>query len=470
MELLFQIVGENFFKPLISQFKSVYLDCLFLIYDSYRTELSYGTDREVLVSKLTDYFDKSEVSEIRLEDDAEGIKDSREKAQRFLRKLKEFGWIEYETENDQTVRIVMPGYAVTMVQTLKNISQNGEMEYQSEISAIYSLMTNEELLNRPYPQVLKPVYDRTLSLFTGLKQLNTGIKKYIEEITAEKTSEEIIQDFFKYHEEIGSKAYHRIKTSDNVSRFRGVIIGRLQSIQNDAELLKRTVAGYQNIENESDFMAAEEQVLSIIADIIDHFRSYDDIIKEIDKKHSKYLRNAMERAKFLLMNSNNIEGKISTILQMMAEVFDREENAGLAEDVDEDVCKIFNIFPQGFLSGESLKTIPISKRMSDIEEVYHSLEFSDEEREQRRLAVSEKNRNRFTRKNIERFVKELLNGRECVMASEIELASRRDMIRLIFISLYGRESRSGYRTEPTESVIHSHGFCFRDYKITRRIK
>ena len=470
MESLFQIVGENFFKPLVSQYKSVYLDCLFLIYDSYRTELSYGTDREVLVSKLTDYFDEAGISEIRLEEDSEGIKDSREKAQRFLRKLKEFGWIEYETANDQMVRIVMPNYAVTMVQTLKNISQRSEMEYQSEISAIYSLLTNEELLSSPYPQVLKPVYDRTLSLFTGLKQLNTGIKKYIDEITAEKTSEEIIRNFFEYHEELGSKAYHRIKTSDNVSRFRGVIISRLQSIRNDAELLKRTAVGYQNIENESDFLVADEQVISIITDIIDHFRSYDDIIKEIDKKHSKYLRNAVERAKFLLMNSNNIEGKISTILQMMAEAFNREEDASLAEDTDEDVCKIFNIFPQGFLSGESLKTVSISRKMGDLEEVYCPLELSDEERERRRIAVSEKNRNRFTRKNIEKFVKELLSGKEIIMASEIEPASRRDMIRLIFINLYGRESRSAYRTEPTDAVIHSHGFRFRDYKITRRSK
>ena len=60
-----------------------------------------------------------------------------------------------------------------------NVSKE-EMEYQSEISAIYSLITNEELLSRPYPQVIKPVYERTLALFSGLKKLNTNIKKYIE--------------------------------------------------------------------------------------------------------------------------------------------------------------------------------------------------------------------------------------------------------------------------------------------------
>lgn len=79
-------------------------------------------------------------------------------------------------------------------------------------------------MERPYPQVLKPVFERTRALFDGLKKLNTSIKKYIEDITADKTSEEIIRDFFTYHDEIGSKAYHRIKTEENISRFRNTII------------------------------------------------------------------------------------------------------------------------------------------------------------------------------------------------------------------------------------------------------
>ena len=37
---IFDIVDENFFKPLTSQFKNLYLDWLTIIYDSYRSELS----------------------------------------------------------------------------------------------------------------------------------------------------------------------------------------------------------------------------------------------------------------------------------------------------------------------------------------------------------------------------------------------------------------------------------------------
>jgi DNA helicase HerA-like ATPase len=61
---IFDVAGENFFKPLTSQFKILYLDCLTIIYDSYRSELSYGIDREILVSKLSDYFERSNISDI----------------------------------------------------------------------------------------------------------------------------------------------------------------------------------------------------------------------------------------------------------------------------------------------------------------------------------------------------------------------------------------------------------------------
>ena len=143
---IFNIVGQDFFKPLTSYLKNLYFDCLEIIYNSYSSELSYGIDREILVSTLADYFESNHTSEINFEDETEILRDSRMKATTFLRKLKDFGWVEYEISNNQTARVVMPDYAVTM--------------------------------------------------FDGLKKFNTSIKKHIEVITADKTSEEIIRDFF----------------------------------------------------------------------------------------------------------------------------------------------------------------------------------------------------------------------------------------------------------------------------------
>lgn len=282
MKSLFDVVGENFFKPLNSLYKRIYLDCLQILYDTYRSELSYGADRDVLIAKLTDYFDNCNISDIHFDEDAdtEVVKESKEKASRFLRNLKEAGWVEYETTKNQMQRIVMPGHAVTMMQSFGSILKNEEMEYQGEISAIYSMLTNDELFMHPYPQIIKPVYERTLALFASLKKLNTGIRKYIDALTAEKTPKEIVSEFFEYHDEIGSKAYHRIKTSENISRFRTTILARLGEMRSNEEWMSRAVSEYRLIENERDEEAAEECVHEILSDIMTSFSLPTGIIRK----------------------------------------------------------------------------------------------------------------------------------------------------------------------------------------------
>ena len=85
-----------------------------------------------------------------------------------------------------------------------------------------------------------------------------------------------------------------------------------------------------------------------------------------------------------------------------------------------------------------------------------------------RLAAYEKNRNRFSRKNIAAYVDALLKDKDAVPASSIEIGSRRDMIRVIFISLYGQTGKAGYDVVPEDSIIEGHGFRYRDFLIRRK--
>ena len=468
MAELFDIVGNDFFKPFTSSHKKIYIDCLNIIYDSYRTELSYGADREVLVTKLTYYFENQKIGDIQFEDENEYLRDSKAKATSFLRKLKDYGWLEYDVGNDQKIRVIMPNHSISIIQTLNKIVSLEEMEYQSEISAIYSILTNEELLSRPYAQVVKPVYDHTISLFTELKKLNTSIRKYIDEITSDKSAEEIINNFFTYNEEIGSKAYHRIKTNDNVSRFRNIIISRLQNLLENNRYYDLIVQGLMNIEKFNNIEDAKEKAHSMISDTINRFRSYDEIVDEIDRKNSKYIRNAVERAKFLLLNSNNIESKISKILQYMSIKF-KDEGKNLTEEIQDSFCNMFNVFSQGFLSSESLKSIPIYKKITNVDELTSDFSISDEKRESMKLAIIEKNKNRFSKKNIGEFVKSMLNKNQVVKASEISINSKRDMIRIIFIYLYGKNNKVDYIVDGCNEIINKEGFRFRDFEIKRRI-
>ncbi len=467
---IFSILGNDFFKVLTGKYQNIFIACLEIIYGSYRTELSYGIDKDIMISKLCDYFEQNSSDDIQFEDDQDIFRDSRSKANEFLRKLKSYGWIEYEFDNNGRSKVVMPSHSITIMQALTDITKRNEMEYQSEVASIYSLLTNEDLLDRPYPQVIKPVYDRTLALFTELKKLNTGIRKYIDELTDGQTPEELMQHFFSYNDNIGSKAYHRMKTNDNVSRFRNTIESRLRDILNDEAIMERAVSGYQNIENENDRDEAHNKVIEIITSVISYFNSYDDIEKEIERKHSKYLRSAVNRAKLAFLNTNNIEGKLSTILRNLASAFDTEEEYGIYDDVPDDYCRIFNMFPQNFISGESLKNIGVSKKINDVDEIFTSQIMPEEELLKRRAALKNKTEHRFSRKNINAYVQMLLKDKPEIDASKIEITSKRDMIRLIFICIYGRDRKSEFIVMPKDNTIHERGFSFKDFTLKRRTK
>lgn len=464
---LFNIIPEDFFKPLTSKYKTTYIDCLRLIYNTYKTELSFGVDKEVIISDLENYFDNESNIEMVFEEDDEIAKDSRSKANGILRRLKDSGWIEYEISNDYKVKVNLFDYAVTMIESFNKILKNEEMEYQSLVSQIHATLINQETYVKPYEYIIKRVAENTEELMIGLKKLNSNIKKYIDAITNEKTAGEIVQEFFVYHKDIGSKAYHRIKTSDNISHFRTAIIEKLYDILNDKNIFDRAVLGYMEVEQVEDKEKAKDSLRGQILNIISAFRNYDDIISEIDSKNAKYIASAVARAKFLLTNTNNAEGKISKILTYISEEFNKGETLNLYEEVEDLMLEVFNIFPQGFIDSDSLYVVPISKKMCLPQELSNTLGISIEERELQKLALQEKNKNRFSRKNINAYVEELLNDKQVILASTLPLDSKRDLIRIIFINLYGRDKKSIYKTIYTKEIIEDKDFRFYDFMIER---
>jgi len=445
-----------------------------LIYNTYRTEMSFGVDREVVVSQLEQFFEAQAdggSSAMVFDEDEEVASDARSKAVGILRRLKDSGWVEYEQGADYKTRVNLFGYATTLLETFQKLILNEEMEYQSLVSQIHGTLFNQDAYVKPYEYIIKRVAQNTEELMIGLKQLNTNIKKYIDAITNEKSANEIVEDFFLYHKDIGSKAYHRIKTSDNISYFRAAILDKLYELLNQEIIFNKAVAGYMEIEQVDSEEEAKIKLTVLIQHIISAFRNYDAIIQEIDDKNSRYMSSAVARAKFLLTNTNNAEGKIARILGFLAEELNQIETMGLNDDADEQLLQLFSMFPQGYVDSESLYVLPISKKIGAPEELENLLGMSEDERSLRKEAQKERDQNRFSRKNINAYVEALLKQAQGkpIMASDLKPESKRDVIRLAFISLYGRDIKSKYKVLPTDQWITYGNFRYPDYRIEGEI-
>lgn len=317
---MFHIIDEHFFVPLASPNKVVYWECICKLFSVMDHQLSFGVERDVLVEELQYYFEASQEADL-LGEDVEG-KSARDKANWMLRKLENYGWIDIETDKSYVQRVNFKEYAVKVIRTLLEIAEGKQIEYQGYIYTIYSLVRGTT--DNP-GIVLLSIVENTDMLITGLKNLSSSIKHYIDELTRYKTPAEIMSVLFNdYIENIVDKAYHRLLTSDNVSKFRPEIIERLESKSRSKSYVDKAseeLAGIREISKDE----AEELIYHYIHQVIDAFQNMDEILSEINRKNTQYQRAAINRAKFYLIGGEDVRGQIKEILSGMNEKINQEE-------------------------------------------------------------------------------------------------------------------------------------------------
>ena len=457
MKNLFSVLPKDFFKPLNSKYKDQYADCLLAIYNSYKTEISYGVEREAVVSTLTDYFN-TRTDDISFDDDNSFEKDSRSKAQKTINYLKDCGWLDFEEEKNYQQNVVLTEQAVPFIRTMNDVIKNEETEYQGLISQIHAVLQNEDLYSKPYQFILKNVVNSTEQLVSSLKKLNISIKKHIDKQTKNKELSEIFSLFSVYNEEIVSKSLYRLKTSENIGKFRQSIKINLDKMLSEPKILKDLVAGYMEIEQESDSDFAKDKIIEMIIDVKSAFENLDKIIDDIDRKNNHYMKNAASRAKFELASGTNQEGKINAILRYLTEFSDEDENIP---------DNFFNIFVQKFVSEESIKKIPEKKTYEEVASISAAETLTAEERALKKQLLLDKQMARIYRKKIEAFVLECLGEKHYIFASEIPINNRKDFENLIYIRLFAIESYV-YKVKKTEQRIKTDKCEFTDFEIIKR--
>ena len=278
-QFMFRVIPGNFFVPLSSPNRMVYWECISRLFSIMEHQLSFGVERDVLVDELEFYFNQENAAQL-VEEEFQA-NDSRGRANGILRKLEYYGWIEVETDKSYVQRVNFKEYAVKVIKTLLDIADGKQIEYQGYIYTIYSLVRGN--MDRP-GIVLMQIWENTDFLITGLKNLNSNIKHYIDELTRHSTVAEIMDALFNdYITNIVDKAYHRLLTSDNVSKFRPEIIQQLEEKSREEEYLEKTAAEIASI-REVSLEEGRELTYRYLHEIIEAFRGMDEILQEINEK------------------------------------------------------------------------------------------------------------------------------------------------------------------------------------------
>ena len=458
---MFHILPGNFFVPLSSPNRIVYWECIFKLFSTMEHQLSFGVERDVLVDELEYYFDQTQAAE--MEEDEFQALDSRGKANSMLRKLEFYGWIEVETDKSYVQRVNFKEYAVKIMKTLLEIAEGKQIEYQGYIYTIYSLVRS----NTDHPGiVLLQILENTDMLITGLKNLNSNIKHYIDELTKHRTVAEIMDALFNdYITNIVDKAYHRLLTSDNVSKFRPEIIERLESKSRNKSYVAKAaqeIAGIREISVEE----GQELVYRYLHEIIEAFRNMDDILMEINQKNTQYQRAAINRARFLLSGDEDVRGQLKEIL------------LGLNEAVNEEQMDLGGIYRIEFLDG----LIRLySSSVMDSNSLYSPTEgrkeFVPQElvaeepdlllRQEKMRRITEKMQRILSPEKIGKYVDSQLGDKPELRAAQFPLENVEDFIKIIYIRLYGQRKNMKYTVESLKET-EAGGYRFKDFVIRRK--
>lgn len=458
---MFHILPGNFFVPLSSPNRIVYWECICKLFSTMEHQLSFGVERDVLVDELEYYFEQTQAAE--LEEDEFQALDSRGKANSMLRRLEFYGWIEVETDKSYVQRVNFKEYAVKIMKTLLEIAEGKQIEYQGYIYTIYSLVRS----STEHPGiVLLQILENTDMLITGLKNLNSNIKHYIDELTKHRTVAEIMDALFNdYITNIVDKAYHRLLTSDNVSKFRPEIIERLEDKSRSKSYVSKAaqeIAGIREISVEE----GQELVYRYLHEIIESFRNMDDILMEINQKNTQYQKAAINRARFLLSGDEDVRGQLKEIL------------LGLNEAVNEDQMDLGGIYRIEFLDG----LIRLySSSVMDSNSLYSPTEgrkeFVPQElvaeepdlflRQEKMRRITEKMQKILSPEKIGRCVDVQLGDREQLRAAQFPLENVEDFIKIIYIRLYGQRKNMNYTVESLKET-EAGGYRFKDFVIRRK--
>ena len=458
---MFRVIPGNFFVPLASPNRMVYWECICKLFSTMDHQLSFGVEREVLVDELEFYFDQSQSAQME-EEEFQSL-DSRGKANSMLRKLEFYGWIEVETDKSYVQRVNFKEYAVKIVKTLLLIADGKQIEYQGYIYTIYSLVRS----NTDHPGiVLLQILENTDLLITGLKNLNSNIKHYIDELTRHRTVAEIMDALFNdYITNIVDKAYHRLLTSDNVSKFRPEIIERLESKSRSENYVGKAAKEIAGIREVSE-TEGRELVYRYLHETMEAFRNMDDILQEINQKNTQYQRAAINRARFLLSGAEDVRGQLKDIL------------LGLNEKINEEQMDLGGIYRISFLDG----LIRLySSSVMDSNSLYAPTEgrkefapsdLVEEEpdlalRQEKMRRIAEKMQRILSPEKIGNYVDVQLGDKEEIRAAELPLDRVEDFIKIIYIRLYGQRKNMNYTVEKLEKTEVG-GYRFQDFRIRRK--
>jgi hypothetical protein len=240
-------------------------------------------------------------------------------AGRFLRRLVGSGWLGEETLADFSRVINITPWGKPFFEALIRVEEGLKTEYESHVVNVYSSLCGEAVKENGHFMVLK-AREEARALIDSLKVLSQSIKGYYDKLNAEtvraKAGEVLHQHYDLYAGAVLDRAYKRLKTSDNVSRYRQSIFRQVTELLRDDNWLDASAGKYLRI-LQTTREECRKRLETMLEDIRDDLRSVDPLEDEIDRRNADYSRSSTEIIRAYIEPDSTVAGKLGTVIKAL---------------------------------------------------------------------------------------------------------------------------------------------------------
>jgi hypothetical protein len=474
---VFSTLPLNFFFPLVSVNREHYASLLVLYYRLFQ-ENTQGLERELVVREFMNYLALHRDSLTEESDDTTGGSaqsdeseekagtiepenilpgnrafDERSLASRFLKRFINAGWLGEETLADFTKVINITAWGKPFMKALAEIDGGLKTEYESHVVTVYSMLCGETIKKDGHHAVLK-AHEESRSLIDSLKVLSQSIKGYYDNLNQEavraRAASVLHEHYDLYMGEVLDKAYKRLKTSDNVSRYRQGIFKQAAALLKDDKWLEESAGKYMRILQTSR-EDCRKKLEIMLEEIRDDLRSVDPLEDEIDRRNSAYSRSSTEIIKAYIEPDSTVAGKIGLLIKTI-----QRGNNEVRSHIAHSIYRI------NFLSPSTL-AFRQRREEGDFSAVPSKADL--EALNRRETAFLEQMKRRLSLKKINLWLDEQ-GGKDRILIPEELITGEDTYIRFVYALLYGGSRQNfGYLIEEDEETPNTASVKAADYVV-----
>ena len=466
MSKLFEFLPPTLFNPLAARGAPVYAQVLLQLFEASQQhyqplsrELAVQLVAEVIADPeqraLTDADDDGTESAV----EADPVMD---RAAAVLRYLQRSGWLRSEMQSDFHQSYTLPDYAFRVLRALSDVAANEPPALRGLICAIHDLLQASVTEGSAHIR-LPEAHRQTRHLLNGLKELQHNIGAHIEQVLRQYEARAVLEQLFlNYRSDIVDRAYHQLRTTDHVSRFRPAVLDAVAQLQMDDHVEASARRLYETKDAPS-IESAASQLLDQLRDIREQFETLDRRLQAIDVRHSQFVDSAVRTVELHLTASSTTSGQLHAILSRCLSDEPAREKP-LAADYD----PLINLFQLELVDTDSLAS-PARAPQPFVPELVAPTSLTPTAIAAAREATLRHFRRAISHERVRRFAHELLRDREVIHGLEIPLAGPEELPLLMYLRAYGDGSLD-YWVESLEdgAWIEHDGIGFRDF-ILRRV-